>query len=141
MTPHSTRTANEGSAGTEDPFVLWVSEGARSIKRLPEGSLARLYWQHAGNQWHVVAREFDVAGMGTTPEAAYDNVSKLVVAYLHDYFQDGRPFTDAVRKTPWRARIGLRLSQARSQFTDDDSSLPKDRQFLSGMLGSAAATT
>jgi predicted RNase H-like HicB family nuclease len=48
-------------------------------------------------QWYAVATDFCVVGMGSTEEAARENLSGLLHGYLRSFYERGRPFHEAKR--------------------------------------------
>ena len=90
-------------ADDQDRFVAWLGPH-RSVLIALGRSL------RDDSQWYAVAENFNVAGTGQTPDAAVENLTGLLDAYLWHYFEGGRAFEDAVRPVPRRLRAWIRLS-------------------------------
>ena len=78
-------------AGPVDPvdFAEWI----------PTGFVRVAVTRHHG-QWYATATDFDIAGVGPDEGAAYRNLIKLLTAYLRSYYDEGRPYVDAIRRSP-----------------------------------------
>ena len=64
------------------------------------------------DQWSALASEFDVIGMGQTQEAAIENLSETLNAYLDSFQAEGATLDDARRPIPMREELRLRLLQS-----------------------------
>ncbi len=58
-------------------------------------------------QWYALLLEFDITGCGSTRAAAVQDSFALLGTYLHDYFEEGASFADAIRPVPRRLRARL----------------------------------
>lgn len=60
-------------------------------------------------RWFVLIEEFDITGVGATPEDARDEAMKLLGSYLHAHYEDGATFEQALRPIPRRLRWLIHL--------------------------------
>lgn len=66
-------------------------------------------------RWYALLMDFDITGVGATRQDAIEQAFDLLTAYLVAYFEDGQPFSAALRPIPrlLRARIRLETSIGR----------------------------
>lgn len=101
--------APRAGAGQADPeeFLDWL--GSRVVK---------VYLIREHGQWYAVVEDFGLSGVGKSQNAALSDVTGLVEAYLRSYYEEGRPYHEALRqpkKSVWTlaARVVARLRRAR----------------------------
>ena len=58
-------------------------------------------------QWHAVAIDFQLAGVGATKDAACRDLSGVLETYLRCVYEQGRPYEDSLR--PMTSLTKLRL--------------------------------
>ena len=56
-------------------------------------------------RWFVLIEEFDITGVGSTPNDALDEAISLLMAYLEAHYADGASFEDTLRPIPRRLRL------------------------------------
>ncbi len=61
------------------------------------------------DRWYALLVDFDITGMGATRHDAIEQVFDLLMAYLVAYFEDGQPFSAALRPIPKLLRTRIRL--------------------------------
>ncbi len=61
-------------------------------------------------QCYAIAPLFDVAGVGDTEQDALRDLTGLLETYLRSYFNEHRPYSDAVRRQP-RGLVGSLANQ------------------------------
>jgi hypothetical protein len=72
-----------------DDFAAWLGSPLVRV------SLIR---QH--DQWYAVAKDFGIAGVGPTQQAARASAASVLLAYLRACHADGRPFEQTLRRRP-----------------------------------------
>ena len=59
---------------------------------------------------------FDIADKGATKEEAVHKVAEGMATYLISYFEDGAPFSDALRPIPRSLRLRISAETARARL-------------------------
>lgn len=59
------------------------------------------------DRWAALAEDFDVVGMGDSPESAIANMDELLLDYFELVAADGGSLADAVRRVPLDRRLRL----------------------------------
>lgn len=98
---------------------------------LPEDAVFRAAIKRTGDHWYALAEEFDITGMGETPNAALREMFDLIEAYLRAFFEEGRPFDDALRPIPLKLKVGIRAQSALGSLVRGlNGRLPRERSYL-----------
>lgn len=67
-------------------------------------------------RWYALLVDFDITGMGATPQEAIEQAFDLLMGYLVAYFEDGQPFAAALRPIPTLLRTRIRLEAGIGRF-------------------------
>jgi len=88
----------------------------------------RVAWKTEGGQWFALAMDFDIVGRGDSPEAAEDEMFGLLGAYLATHLEQGKPFSEAVRRVPKNLRLRIHIATAVYGVIDGLAKKPDRRQ-------------
>lgn len=83
------------------PFSAWL-----------ESPVIHVVIRRQHDQYYATADRFGIAGVGATKAAALRDVAGLVEAYLRSYFDEGRPFVDAIEQCDSRPPLRPKLLPA-----------------------------
>ena len=75
-------------------------------------------------QWYALAFDFDIAAMGTTEEAALEELEELVVDYLAIGIREGRSLAELKRQVPKVEIAKLYLKELLSRASNVASGAP-----------------
>jgi hypothetical protein len=89
--------------GLGDAPVMGTDENREFAEWLPSLVIHVSVTRQHG-QFYAVAKEFGIAGVGPTEDAACSNVARLIETYLRSYFREGRPYQDALKPAARRRR-------------------------------------
>jgi hypothetical protein len=79
---------------------------------LPQEVELHIAVKRESDRWFALQMEFDITGMGTTRAEAIQDSFALLIAYLHDYYEEDAQFSDTVRPVPTRLRARIIVESA-----------------------------
>lgn len=91
---------------------------AGPVEETHESILVNTWLIPEDDHWVALAEDFDVVGMGASPEAAVANMDELLVDYLELVFADGGSLDDAIRRVPLGRRLPLHAGRIWGNLRD-----------------------